>query len=100
MNTETVKEDAVAPSVLNDRLGEKHWCVYCKGIGVETCRFNQPNAKPWEDNNSNIPSDAICFFKDGDQWCCVFGNFINLQESPAGFGDDITDAMKSLQACA
>lgn len=26
-------------------------------------------------------------FKDGSAWCAVMPNFINLQESPAGFGD-------------
>ena len=26
-------------------------------------------------------------FKDGDMWCAVGPDFINLQESPAGFGE-------------
>ncbi len=25
-------------------------------------------------------------FMDGDQWCAVYPDFINIQESPAGFG--------------
>ena len=44
-----------------------------------------------------IPHNALCFFLDGNQWCCVFGDFINLQESPAGFGDSFETAMASLQ---
>lgn len=26
-------------------------------------------------------------FKDGNAWCAVYPDFVNLQESPAGFGD-------------
>jgi hypothetical protein len=43
-----------------------------------------------------IPFNALCFFKDGNKWCCVNGDFINLQESPAGFGDDFVSAMENL----
>lgn len=47
--------------------------------------------------NNGVPSSAVCFFKDGNQWCCVFGDFINLQESPAGFGESFDAALKDLQ---
>ena len=43
-----------------------------------------------------IPHNAICFFRDGDNWCCVLGDFINLQESPAGFGDTFNEALADL----
>lgn len=36
-------------------------------------------------------------FLDGEQWCCTDWNFVNLQESPAGFGDTGIDAF--LQYC-
>jgi hypothetical protein len=29
----------------------------------------------------------IKYFKDGDQWCCTGDDFIDLQESIAGFGE-------------
>lgn len=45
---------------------------------------------------SGIPKAALCYFRDGDQWCCVLGDFKNLQESPAGFGDTEDDAYKDL----
>jgi len=45
---------------------------------------------------SGVPDQAICFFKDGDQWCAVYGNFINLQESKAGFGETYSEAMNDL----
>lgn len=49
---------------------------------------------------SGIPAHAICFFTDGDVWCCVFGDFINLQESPAGFGKKFEEALADLRANA
>lgn len=44
----------------------------------------------------NIPQHAICFFKDGDKMCAVFGDFIDLEQSPAGFGDTFVKAMEDL----
>ena len=43
-----------------------------------------------------IPLAAACFFKDGNMWCCVLGSFINLQESPAGFGETMNKALDNL----
>lgn len=45
-----------------------------------------------------IPDEAICFYKDGDAWCCVNGDFVDLQESPSGFGSDFSQALDNLQA--
>lgn len=45
-----------------------------------------------------IPFDAACFFKDGDAWCCVRGDFIDLQQSPAGFGETMDAALNSLHS--
>lgn len=35
-------------------------------------------------------------FVDGDSWCAVQDNFINLMESPAGFGATPEDAVNEL----
>ena len=35
-------------------------------------------------------------FRDGNKWCCVEDDFINLQESFAGFGDTPLEAEKAL----
>jgi len=35
-------------------------------------------------------------FKDGDQYCAVFPDFQNLQESPAGFGTTPEEARAAL----
>ena len=36
-------------------------------------------------------------FKDGSAWCAVYSDFINLQESPAGFGDTPEEARAALE---
>lgn len=35
-------------------------------------------------------------FMDGNTWCAVHSDFINLQESPAGFGDTREQAIQNL----
>jgi hypothetical protein len=39
----------------------------------------------------------VRYFKDGDQWCAVRKGFVNLQESPAGFGSSQGDALADLE---
>ena len=46
----------------------------------------------------SIPHDAVCLFKDGNQWCAVYGDFKNLQESPAGFGANSDEAIAGLHS--
>ena len=46
---------------------------------------------------SGLPESAICFFRDGSKMCCVYGDFQNLQVSPAGFGGNFDEALKDLQ---
>ena len=45
---------------------------------------------------TGVPHNAICYFMDGDKFCCVFGDFVDLQESPAGFGDTQESAYEQL----
>lgn len=35
-------------------------------------------------------------FRDGDQWCATFGNFVNAQESRCGFGATCLEALAEL----
>src|SRR5215213_970526 len=44
-----------------------------------------------------IPPHAICFFIEGYKLACVRGDFQNLAESPAGFGDTMKEAFDDLQ---
>lgn len=39
---------------------------------------------------------AVKLFKDGAQWCATRSDFINLQESPAGFGERAYEALAAL----
>lgn len=39
---------------------------------------------------------GVKFVMDGDQWCCVFEDFVDLAESPSGFGDTKQDAYEDL----
>lgn len=42
-------------------------------------------------------SKKVLLSRDGNQWCATEKDFINLQESPAGFGDTPEDAIASLR---
>jgi len=35
--------------------------------------------------------------RDGNAWCATEETFVNLQESPAGFGDTPSEAISNLQ---
>jgi hypothetical protein len=39
---------------------------------------------------------AFRLFRDGDQWCATFGDFVNVQESQCGFGTIALDALAEL----
>ncbi len=47
-----------------------------------------------------IPADAeelnVRIYRDGDKWCAVLDDFVDLQQSPAGFGDTRTEAVTNL----
>lgn len=47
---------------------------------------------------TGIPDDAVCYFPDGDQICCVRPDFTNLQESHVGFGETMQQAYDALLA--
>ena len=40
--------------------------------------------------------EKVELFMDGDSWCAVFPDFVNLQESPAGFGHTRGQAVDAL----
>lgn len=55
----------------------------------------------WEltdDNALHYASKIVkCdLFKDGNQWCATKRDFVNIQESPCGFGDTALDALAGL----
>lgn len=42
--------------------------------------------------------EPVKFDMDGEQWCATRASFVNLAESPAGFGDTPMQALASLLA--
>jgi hypothetical protein len=53
----------------------------------------------WEgiiDAEGNQHTKSINIKKDGDKYCATYDDFVNLQESPAGFGSTVTQAMVNL----
>lgn len=67
-------------------------------ISVRTVAGYEVLLDAYRKKRPSIPHNAICTFMDGDKWCAVFGDFENLQESPAGFGDTVESAVKNLQS--
>ena len=47
---------------------------------------------------ASIPCPHMCLFMDGDKLCAVYDDFVNLQESPAGFGEGPHEAIQNLLA--
>jgi hypothetical protein len=45
-----------------------------------------------------VPHNAVCFYNDGDKVCAVFGDFVDLEASPAGFGATFEEALQDLSA--
>lgn len=61
------------------------------------CWYSATNPSPnfgpepaWWRNGTRV-------FRDGDAWCAVRSNFINLQESAAGFGSTPREAVSYLE---
>ena len=44
----------------------------------------------------HLKANRFKLFMDGDQWCATYPNFIDLQESPAGFGSTKVEALINL----
>lgn len=65
-------------------------CVtrYCFNSANNSIGNLGPSPKWW--------NTGVQVFKDGDQWCAVNADFINLQESNAGFGAVPQDAVDNL----
>jgi len=57
-------------------------------------------AELWGCNDSDAPNYAqrlgFRLGKDGSAWCATRNDFIDLQESPAGFGDTALEAIAAL----
>jgi len=77
------------------------WNILIEALsgGANKSRIKELSDKWHCDNNdAKIYADVVgCkIYKDGNQWCATRKDFINLQESPAGFGDTALEAMAEL----
>lgn len=91
---------------MNKYRKENEICVKC-GSGTHdyggswSCNdFNcDCNSETRTSGIKTIPewwNNGIKVYKDGDMWCAVKSGFINLAESPAGFGNTPHNAVVEL----
>lgn len=90
---------ALWPIDPTDRKGAWDILVESLASGADKSRVQQLALK-WNCNDKDAQHYANAInakiFKDGNQWCITRQDFINLQESPAGFGDTCLGAFAEL----
>ena len=90
---------AMWPMEPSDREGA--WRILIEGLvaGAKPERIEEL-AKKWhcDDKDAEILAKrwGINWWADGEKWCATAGNFINIQESPCGFGDTLLEAFAEL----
>ena len=87
------------PLHANNREDAWRLLVEATALGVTPTRI-AALAERWgcNDTDAQIYAQRVgCeLFMDGDQWCATDRHFINLQESPSGFGTTALEAMAGL----
>jgi len=87
---------------MNEKLKEsktsENRCAGCAHEGVhngfEPCKRCVNNDRAYEDATDNhYEVERMRLFKDGAAWCITGDDFVNLRESPAGFGDTADEAL-------
>lgn len=90
---------ALWPMDTSNREGA--WRILVEGLaaGANPERIKEL-AEKWQCNDKDADIYAkhlgINLFLDENKWCATAGNFVNLQESEAGFGDTKIEAFASL----
>ncbi len=90
---------ALWPVDPTDREGAWTILVEALAAGAKPERVAELATKWGCDNeDAQVYADRVgCILRqDGNAWCATKTDFINLQESPAGFGDSCLDAMAHL----
>lgn len=87
------------PIDVEDR--ESAWRILVEALacGASLARVQELAAKWYcDDDDAQIYAQRtdVGLFLDGDQWCATRKDFVDLQESPAGFGDTGLAAMAEL----
>lgn len=82
-----------------DREGAWDIVIESSALGARPERVTELATK-WhcDDTDADVYAErrGITLQMDGNQWCATGPGFINLQESPAGFGDTKLQAMAAL----
>ena len=90
---------AMWPLDPSDREGAWRICIEALALGAKDARVRELATK-WACTDDDAPTYAgrigCELYMDGDQWRATDRHFINLQESPAGFGPTCLDAMAAL----
>lgn len=77
------------------------WRILVEGLaaGADRNRVTEL-ARKWgcDDTDAQIYADHVGarLYRDGSQWCATRVDFVNLQESPAGFGETCLGALSEL----
>jgi hypothetical protein len=83
----------------NDRLGAWNLLVEALAANANRARVKELAAK-WHCTDIDAANYAervgAKISIDGPQWCATSNDFIDLQQSPAGFGDTALEAMAEL----
>jgi hypothetical protein len=83
----------------SDREGAWRICIEGLAAGADPSRITELAAL-WKCDDEDAPTYAdrvgCNLFMDGDVWCATDRHFVNLQESPAGFGKTCLEAMAEL----
>lgn len=87
------------PIDVTDRKSAWEILVEASALGANDSRINEL-AEKWNCNDQDADMFAsvvgVEIEQDGNQWCAHRQDFINLQESPAGFGESKLLAMADL----
>ena len=89
----------VWPFIADNRTCAWAICIEALALGVQESRIKELQEK-WHLTNEDAVEFAtragMRVYMDGDAWCATFVDFENLQESPAGLGDDALHALAAL----
>jgi len=81
------------------REGAWRICIEALASGAHRERVLKLASK-WMCDDDDAPVYAervgINWYREGDKWCATAGNFKNLHESPAGFGDTLLESFAEL----
>lgn len=84
------------PLDTSDRLQAWNILIEAAVLGADMGRISELAVK-WDCNDADAFEYCsrvnLKLFKDGDQWCVAFDDFVNMQESECAFGSTALEAL-------